>query len=168
MNLKHLAKACMLCLLIANLTACVNNQSKQLPTSQKKVINPWTWQYKHGMSGFVHANEITNPNRILFTAGQVSVNEEGNLLYPGDMANQTNLIISNLEAILEQADFEFSDIVRLTYYTTDVNTFKDAAVQKVLIDRLKNAGCEPATSLIGVKELFHPDCVIEIEATVAK
>ena len=36
----------------------------------------------------------------------------------------------------------------------------------ILGGRLERVGCRPATSLIGVNSLFHPDCVVEIEATV--
>lgn len=127
---------------------------------KKRIINPWTWQDKYG---FVQANEISKAQRILFTAGIVSVDGEGNLLYEGSMEKQIDQIIDNLESILEQAHFKLSDVVRFTYYTTDVHAFVKA--NHLLIERLEKAGCKPATSLIGVSSLFHPDCVVEIEAT---
>jgi enamine deaminase RidA (YjgF/YER057c/UK114 family) len=128
---------------------------------KKRVINPWTWQDKFG---FVQANEITDVKRILFTAGIVSVDGEGNLLHEGDMKKQINQIFDNLESILAEASFKLSDVVRFKYYTTDVEGFGNAA--HVIIKRLEKAGCKPATSLIGVNSLFHPDCVVEIEATL--
>jgi enamine deaminase RidA (YjgF/YER057c/UK114 family) len=45
----------------------------------------------------------------------------------------------------------------------DVKAFINA--NQTLIERLIKSGCKPATSLIGVNALFHPDCVVEIEAT---
>jgi enamine deaminase RidA (YjgF/YER057c/UK114 family) len=126
----------------------------------KKIINPWTWQDNFG---FVQANEITNAEKILFCAGQVSADDSGNLLHAGNMAEQINQIFNNLETILQEAGAELSDVVRLTYYTTDVMAFTKAA--RVLIGRLKKGGCKPATTLLGVASLFHPDCVVEIEAT---
>jgi enamine deaminase RidA (YjgF/YER057c/UK114 family) len=127
----------------------------------KKIINPWTWQDKFG---FVQANEITNAQRMLFSAGIVSVDENGNLLHAGNMEKQINQIIDNLETILQQADFRLSDIVKLTYYTTDVTASSKAA--QVLISRLEKGGCKPATTLLRITSLFHPDCLVEIEATV--
>jgi enamine deaminase RidA (YjgF/YER057c/UK114 family) len=127
----------------------------------KKIINPWTWQDKFG---FVQANEITDAQRMLFCAGMVSVDDNGNLLHAGDMVKQINQIIDNLETVLQQARVKLSDIVRLTYYTTDVAAFTDAV--QVLINRLEKGDCRPATTLLGVASLFHPDCVVEIEATV--
>lgn len=127
---------------------------------KKRVINPWTWQDK---LGFVQANEVTDAKRTLYTAGIVSVDEDGNLLHGGNMEKQINQIIDNLETLVSQADFKLSDVVRFTYYTTDVQAFTQAG--PVLGRRLKSAGCEPATSLIGVDSLFHPDCIVEIAAT---
>ncbi len=69
-----------------------------------------------------------------------------------------------MEVLLNQANFKLSDVVRFTYYTTDVQGFGNAS--QILINRLEKEGCKPATSLIGVQSLFHPDCVVEIEAIV--
>ncbi len=152
--------------LFASLIGCgcslYTNQNKEIATVKKRIINPWTWQDKFG---FVQANEVTNGQRMLFTAGIVSVDGDGNLLHGGDMEKQISKIIDNMELLLEQANFKLSDVVRFTYYTTDVQAFKNAA-KHVLVARLKKAGCKPATSLIGVNSLFHPDCVVEIEATL--
>ncbi len=126
---------------------------------KKRIINPWRWQDKFG---FVQANEVTEAKRTLYTAGIVSVDGDGNLLHPGDMEKQLNQIIDNLETLVTQANFKLSDVVRFTYYTTDVQAFTEAG--PLLGACLEKAGCRPATSLIGVNSLFHPDCVIEIEA----
>jgi len=151
------------------LISCGDNKQNNMNTDnssfKKRIINPCTWQNNRG---FVQANELTGARRILFTAGQVSVDAEGNLLYPGDMEKQIHKTIDNLEAILKQAGFKLSDIVKMTYYTTDVKAFTKVNIEKQpLMNRLSKAGCKPATSLIGVNELFHPDCVVEIEATLA-
>ena len=52
---------------------------------KKRIINPWTWQDKFG---FVQANEITNGQRIVFSAGIVSVDEDGTILHAGNMEKQ--------------------------------------------------------------------------------
>ena len=129
---------------------------------ERKVINPWTWQDRFG---FVQANEVTDVNRTLFTAGIVSVDGDGNLLHPGDMEKQINQVFDNIETLFREAGFRLSDVVRFTYYTTNVEAFSDAG--HVLGKRLAEAACRPATSLIGVASLFHPDCVVEIEAVAS-
>lgn len=150
-------------ILLLSLISCETKiQNHKNEPMKKKVINPWTWQDKYG---FVQANEVTGINRMLFTAGIVSVDEEGNLLYPNDMEKQIGQILDNLEVLLQQANFDFSNVVRFTYYTTDVERFGHAS--HVLLSRFENTNCKPATSLIGVNSLFHPECVVEIEATLA-
>ncbi len=127
----------------------------------RRVINPWTWQDKYG---FVQANEITGAQRMVFCAGIVSVDADGNLLHAGDMEKQINQVFDNLETVLKEAGVQLSDIARLTYYTTDVADFAEAGA--VLGERLQKGNCRPATTLLGVASLFHPDCVVEIEATL--
>jgi len=139
--------------------SCSNNQKTK--HMEKRVINPWTWQDKFG---FVQANEVKNVNRTLYTAGIVSVNDDGNLLFPNNMEKQIDQILKNMEELLDQGGFKLSDVVRFIYYTTDVQGFTESV--HVLSARLEEAKCKPATSLIGVKSLFHPECVVEIEATV--
>ncbi len=80
------------------------------------------------------------------------------------MEKQINQILDNLKTVFQQAIFKLSDVMKFTYYTTDVQAFGEAA--PVLIERLEKASCKPATSLIGVNCLIHPDCVVEIEAIV--
>ncbi len=165
MKLKNTLSKAITFTLLLSLINCENkystNQIEEIKTMNKKIINPWTWQDKFG---FVQANEVTNVNRTLYTAGIVSVDDDGNLLYPNNMEKQIEQIFHNMEVLIKQANYELSNVVRFTYYTTDIESFTNAA--QVLANCLQKSGCKPATSLIGVNALFHPDCVIEIEATV--
>ncbi len=155
----------LLCFLFVSIAGCGDsqqaNQKNEITAIKKRIINPWTWQDKFG---FVQANEVTDARRTLYTAGIVSVDGDGNLLHKGNMEKQINQIIDNLETLVNQANFKLSDVVRFTYYTTDVQAFIEAG--PVLVGRLEKAGCKPATSLIGVNSLYHPDCIVEIAATV--
>ena len=74
--------------------------------------------------------------------------------------------LANVETVLKHAGFELRDIVRLTYYTTDVDEFSKTAREGV--GRILAAGCKPASTLLGVSRLFHPDILVEIEATAMK
>jgi enamine deaminase RidA (YjgF/YER057c/UK114 family) len=126
----------------------------------RKIVNPWNWQDSYG---FVQGCEVTGGERMLFCAGQTSVDGEGNPLYAGDMEAQINQAFDNLETVLKKAGYELSNIVRLNYYTTDVGGFMKAG--GVLGERLSGAGCRPSSTLLGVAALFHPDLLVEIEAT---
>jgi len=127
---------------------------------ERRIVNPWTWQ---DALGFVQANEIKGATRTLIVSGQTSVDANGAPLHAGDMAAQVGQALANLETVLGGAGFTLGDVVRLTYYTTDVDGFMAGAATG--LGRLVETGCRPASTLLGVSRLFHPDILVEIEAT---
>lgn len=129
---------------------------------QRRTINPWQWQEK---LGFVQANEIAGAKRLVFCSGQVPVDSDGRPLHPGKMVEQIHQALDNLETVLAGAGLQLSDVVRLNYYTTDIPAFRKAEPE--LAKRLERSGCRPASTLLGVAALYHPDILIEIEATAA-
>jgi enamine deaminase RidA (YjgF/YER057c/UK114 family) len=126
----------------------------------RDVINPWTWQDQYG---FVHANALDAASRLVICAGQSSTDDDGTILYAGDMAAQLTRSLDNLEKVLEQAGTSLANVVRLNYYTTDVDGL--LAVWGTLADRLAEADCLPASTLLGVDRLAFPEMMIELEAT---
>jgi enamine deaminase RidA (YjgF/YER057c/UK114 family) len=130
---------------------------------ERRVINPWTWQDE---MAFVQANEISGMQRVLVCSGQTSVDAEGNPVQTDDMRAQIGQALDNLEAVLSQAGFTLADVVRMNYYTTDVDRFFEA--YDVIATRVTNAGCKSAGSVLGVSRLAFPELLIEIEATAAK
>ena len=128
--------------------------------ADRRIINPWGWQDAYG---FVQANEVSDTQRVLYCAGQVSVDAEGNPLHPGDMGAQIAQCLDNLETVLDGAGFQMSDVVRLNFYTTDIDRTMEA--WSVIQNRLTQRGCRQASTALGVAGLYHPDILIEIEAT---
>ena len=127
---------------------------------QRQDINPWTWQDQFG---FVQAISINGAQRQLVCSGQTSVDADGTPLHPGDMAAQLIQSLDNLATVFSQAGFQMSDVVRLNYYTTDVDGFFEAA--GVVGQRLAETGCRAASTLLGVTRLAFPGLLVEIEAT---
>ena len=72
--------------------------------------------------------------------------------------------IENLGTVLHASNMDFSDLVKLTIYTTDVDDFLGAsgASAEALGSNL------PAMTLIGVARLAFPELKVEIEAIAAK
>jgi enamine deaminase RidA (YjgF/YER057c/UK114 family) len=127
---------------------------------ERKIINPWKWQ---DQLGFVQANEVSEVKRVLLCSGQAAMSAEGKPMHAGDMRAQLILALDNLETVLKKAGLGWSNIMRLNYYTTDVDLFfkeYDAATA-----RLREAGCRPASTLLGITRLAFPELMIEIEAT---
>jgi enamine deaminase RidA (YjgF/YER057c/UK114 family) len=129
----------------------------------RRVVNPWTWQEQFA---FVQANEISGAQHMLVAAGQASVDGDGRPLHPGDMRAQLGQSFDNLETVLREAGYGLDDVVRLNYYTTDVDAFLDA--HDVVNERLGAAGCRSAGTLLGVARLAFPELLVEIEATAVR
>ena len=129
---------------------------------ERQIVNPWTWQ---DARGFVQANVLTGAEKLVFCAGQVSVDAEGNPLHAGDMAGQIAQTLDNLETVLQSAGLGLGDVVRLTYFVTDLQAFGEA--RGVLAERLRSVGCRPAATLLHISGLAFPGLMIEIEATAA-
>ena len=130
---------------------------------ERTIINPWKWQDQYG---FVQANDVRDAKRTIFVAGQTSTDADGNSMHPGDMAAQLNAAFDNLETVLKQAGSGLANVIRLNYYTTDVDKFIENA--GVAGQRLGPAGCRPASTLLGVTRLAFPELMIEIEATAVE
>ena len=126
-------------------------------------VNPWQWQTP---LAFSQAIEVTNARRTLYCAGQTAMNADGVPMHAGDMRGQIELAMDNLEDVLSQAGYTLSDVVRLNYYTTDVDRF--FAHYDAVTTRLGQAGRQPASTLLGVSRLAFPDLLVEIEATAMR
>jgi enamine deaminase RidA (YjgF/YER057c/UK114 family) len=127
---------------------------------ERRIINPWTWQ---DQMGYVQANEVEGAGRTIYCAGQGSVDDEGRPVHPDDMGAQMSQAVDNLEAVLSGAGASLSDVVRLNIYTTDVDRFFESYGS--MAGRLAEAGCRPASTLLGVARLAYPEMLVEIEAT---
>jgi enamine deaminase RidA (YjgF/YER057c/UK114 family) len=130
---------------------------------EQRNINPWKWQDQYGFS---QAIEVSNASRVLYCAGQASVDDQGNPVHVGDMRKQIDQAFKNLETVLKASGFSLSNVVRLSYYTTDVDGFLAAA--DVVGGRLEEAKCQPSGTLLGVAKLAFPGLMIEIEATAVR
>jgi enamine deaminase RidA (YjgF/YER057c/UK114 family) len=126
---------------------------------EKRAINPGTWQDQFDFS---QAIEVRGAERVVFCAGQTSVSADG-VPVPGTMVAQFHRALDNLEIVLGEAGLTLSDVVRLNYYVTDIPAFLEAV--PTVGERLKAAGCKPASTLLGIVRLAEPAWMIEIEAT---
>ena len=127
---------------------------------ERQITNPWTWQ---DAFGFVQAHAVSGGERTIYCAGQTSVDADGSPLHEGDMGAQLDQSFDNLETVLRESGCGLADVARIDYYTTDVDAF--IAAGEVLGRRLGEAGCRPASTLLGVARLAFPQLLVEIEAT---
>jgi enamine deaminase RidA (YjgF/YER057c/UK114 family) len=130
---------------------------------EQRKINPWKWQDQFAFSQGI---EVTNASRVLYCAGQASVDGAGKPMHAGDMRKQIEQAFRNLETVLNAAGYGLENVVRLNYYTTDVDAFLGAS--DIVGSRLTAAACQPSGTLLGVAKLAFPGLMIEIEATAVR
>ena len=109
---------------------------------ERRIVNPWTWQDQFG---FVQANEVSGVQRTLICSGQAAVDADGSAVYVGDMVGQLNQALDNLETVLGEAGFGMYDVVRLNYFTTDVDSFFEAVM--AVGGRMAESGCRASQYL---------------------
>jgi enamine deaminase RidA (YjgF/YER057c/UK114 family) len=127
---------------------------------ERTPVNPWMWSLAFG---FNQGELVDGAGKVLFCAGQTSVDANGAPQHPGDMAGQLALATDNLEAVLAKAGMTLANLVRLNFYTTDVDAYLEHAA--VLGARLGAVGVAPAGTLLGVTRLAFPELLVEIEGT---
>lgn len=100
---------------------------------------------------------------FLFCSGQISINPQTQEVFTGDVKQQTEMVLKNIEAVLTQADLKFSNIIKTTIFLTSMNDF--AAVNEVYATRFPQN--PPARSTVAVAGL--PKGVnVEIEVIAHK
>lgn len=108
-----------------------------------------------------HYTDAVRFGDLLFVSGVAPLDGNGRVIND-DVVAQTRQVFVNLEKVLEASGAQFSDILKVTLFLTDV---RDR--QKVNEVRQQYfGGARPASTLIGVKELAVPGMKIEIEAVV--
>lgn len=125
-------------------------------------INPWPWSLP---LGYNQAECLTGMQRQLICAGQTAVDARGAPQHAGDMRAQLALALDNVAALLHAASMGLRNIVKVTIFTTDV----DSALRNLdlLGTRFGAAGVAPPMTLLGVTRLALPPLLIEVEVTAA-
>ena len=101
--------------------------------------------------------------RTIYTAGQVSIDERGNLFGADDLAAQTEQAMRNVGLALAAAGAGFADIVKITTYVVNYKPEHRAIIGKARRPFFAN-GAPPASTLVGVSALALPEWLVEIEA----
>ena len=123
-----------------------------------RVLQPATWPQPRG-----YANGIVASGRTIFLAGQIGWDPQGRLA--DGLAAQVGQALSNIVALLKEAGAAPTDIVRLTWWVTDLVLYRTeqaaigAAYRRVLGKHF------PVMSVLGVTGLVRSGALVEIEAT---
>ena len=87
--------------------------------------------YEYGVS-FERGTYIDyGDRRHVLISGTASINNKGEIMYCGDVCQQTKRLWENVETLLAEAECTFDDVVQMIVYLRDI---ADYAVVKALYD----------------------------------
>lgn len=127
-----------------------------------QILQPSAWPRPSGYSNGVLAKGLT-----IFLAGQIGRDPAIGHLVEG-LAAQVEQALRNIACILAEARAEPGDIVRMTWFVTDMAAYRQEAKAIGHGYRRVMGRHFPAMSVIGVQCLVEPDALVEIEATAVQ
>ena len=95
----------------------------------------------------------------IHTAGTTSVDDDGNIVGPGNMAIQFNCCVDRIEAALRHFGASLHDVIRTRVYLTRMDMFEEYAREHGR--RFKEI--QPVNTMVEVSALVHPDMLVEVE-----
>jgi 2-iminobutanoate/2-iminopropanoate deaminase len=104
--------------------------------------------------------KVTEAGTVLFLAGQVAYDKDGSVKHPGDFKAQAREVFRCIKSLVETAGGRMDSIVKLNTYLTDIRYRADLV--PIREEFLGKKG--PASTLVQVSALAHPDWLIEVEA----
>ena len=99
---------------------------------------------------------------LLFTSGQIPIDPETGLIVENDIFKQTDRVMNNLKAVLEEAGSSFDKVIKTTCFLKNMSDF--ANFNEVYS---KYFTSKPARSCVAVKAL-PKNVLCEIEAIAQK
>lgn len=108
-----------------------------------------------------YTHVVLGTGRFVAVSGQLALDAQGRLVGEGDAAAQARQVFENLRRCLAAAGAGFDDVVKVTYFVTDmahmpaIRAARDAVLDP---ERL------PASSAVQVAALVRPEFLMEVEA----
>ena len=111
-----------------------------------------------------YSNSVrTESGPLLFIAGQVALDADGNLVGEGDIRAQATQVIENIKAIVEANGGALADIAQVTVYVRDIKAFN--SISDIRARYFPADG--PASAIVEVSALAWPEFLLEIAAVAA-
>ena len=107
-------------------------------------------------------------NEFLFLAGQVSVNESGEIVGKDDIGIQTQQAYKNVGRILESEGATFSNVVQVNTYLVGRDAIQPyLTARAVIFDEIYPTNEQPPNTLLIVNGLFEEEMLIEVAVVAA-
>jgi 2-iminobutanoate/2-iminopropanoate deaminase len=116
--------------------------------------------------GYSHVAEVIG-GKIVYIAGQVALDKNGELVGKNDFAAQAKQVFVNLNEALKAVGGSFADVVKINIFCVDRVERSNITVLREIRDGYVNTQAPPASTFVFVSSLVRPEWLIEIEAIAA-
>ncbi|MBI2986847.1 MAG: RidA family protein [Deltaproteobacteria bacterium] len=111
--------------------------------------------------GYAHVAKVSS-GKLVLIAGQAPLDADGSVVGKGDFVAQFRQVVQNLKLAVEGVGGRPNQFAVLTMYVTNVQAYladRDAigAAYRTVFGKHF-----PAITMVEVKGLYHPDCMVEI------
>ena len=121
------------------------------PYSAKTVFDPPIYS---------QAVKVTGAQTILYIAGQVAYDADGNPAHRGDFKSQARAVLQAVKAQVEAGGGTMANVVKVNTYLTDIRHRADyGPIREEFFGKKM-----PAHTLVAVAALALPEFLIEVEA----
>jgi 2-iminobutanoate/2-iminopropanoate deaminase len=110
--------------------------------------------------GYSQGIKVTGAQTILFLAGQVAYDKDGGVAHRGDFSGQARAVFGSIKALVEAAGGTLANVVKINTYVLDVGNRPHFRTVRDEFFGPKG----PASTMVQVSALAHPDYLIEVEA----
>lgn len=124
-------------------------------------INPDT--ISKPFTNYSHVVTAEGAQKLVFCAGQVAADVNGNVLPPDDFDAQAKMVMQNLTNALAAGGAKLSDVTKVTIYICNPHDVPKA--RGILRDYFGQH--PPGSTLCILRGLANPDFLLEIEAIAA-
>ncbi|MEE9236519.1 MAG: RidA family protein [Thermoplasmata archaeon] len=121
----------------------------------KRISSSTPWEDSVGYSRAVVIGNLVE------VSGTTATDSEGRVAARGDPYQQTRLAIENVLKALKEAGAGAEHVVRTRLYVTDIEMWEEYG----RAHREFFGDARPASTMVQVSRLIHPDMLVEIEVT---
>ena len=111
---------------------------------------------------FTNVITVTGPVKTIYIGGQDALDASGNIVGKGDIKQQTEQVLKNLQAALKSVDAGLEHIIKWNVYVVEGQPIQSGfeAFQQIWGQRPN----PPAISVVYVSALANPDFLVEMDA----
>lgn len=125
----------------------------------QRILLPPDWPRPSGYS-----NGIATTGTQIYVAGQIGWDGSGRIVRD-DFLAQSRQALQNIVAVLAAGNARPEHVVRLTWYVTSAEQYRQSAKELGAVYREVMGNHYPVMTAVQVGALMEPDALVEIEAT---